>query len=94
MGSGNVTQGLFTYSRSSFVQWGVAASQNTFCESWGVCNRTSKPMKIYNAGIGVVHKPGKVISEVGRKHVHSITSGKKGAHVLYIYKWVTEKGCA
>ena len=38
-------------------------------------------MQVYNVdetGITVVHKPGKVFSAVGRKHVYSLTSGEKG----------------
>ena len=48
---------------------------------YGRLNIISKPMQIYNAdetGISVVHKPGKVISELGRKHVYCVTSGEKG----------------
>ena len=48
---------------------------------YGRLNMISKPMQIYNAdetGISVVHKPGKVISELGRKHVYCVTSGEKG----------------
>ena len=40
-----------------------------------------KPMQVYNidkTGITVVHKPGKVFSVVGRKHVYSLTSAEKG----------------
>ena len=38
-------------------------------------------MQIFNvdeAGISIVHKPGKVITEIGRKNVWSLTSAKKG----------------
>ena len=38
-------------------------------------------MQVYNidkTGTSVVHKPGKVFSAVGRKHVYSIASGEKG----------------
>ena len=48
---------------------------------YGRLNMISKPMRIYHAGetgIFVVHKPGKVISELGRKHVYCVTSGEKG----------------
>ena len=44
-------------------------------------NLLAKPMQIFNVdevGISVVHKPGKVITEVGRKNVWSITSSEKG----------------
>jgi len=38
-------------------------------------------MQVYNVderGICIVDKPGKVFSAVGRKHVYSVTSSKKG----------------
>ena len=38
-------------------------------------------MMIYNAdekGISVVHKPGKVVAELGRHHVYSVVSGERG----------------
>lgn len=84
-GSGNVTRGLLcvrlSYSRA------MNANQSTvddFFEKlggiYGRLNMISKPMQIYNAdetGICVVHKPGNVITEVGKKHF-SITSGEKG----------------
>ena len=38
-------------------------------------------MQVYNVdetGISVAHKPGKVLTALGRKHVYSITSGEKG----------------
>ena len=44
-------------------------------------NLLSKPMQIYNVdetGISVVHKAGKVITQVGRKNVWSVTSAEKG----------------
>ena len=44
-------------------------------------NLLSKPMQIFNVdetGITVVHKPGKVITQVGRKNVWPVTSGEKG----------------
>lgn len=48
---------------------------------YGRLNLISKPMQIFNVdetGIGIVHKPGKVIAEVGRRNVHSLTSAEKG----------------
>lgn len=48
---------------------------------YGRLNFISKPMQIFNSdesGIGIVHKPGKVVAEVGRRSVHSITSAEKG----------------
>ena len=44
-------------------------------------NLLSKPMQIYNVdetGISVVHKAGKVITQIGRKNVWSVTSAEKG----------------
>ena len=38
---------------------------------YGRLNLFSKPMQVYNAdesGVGVVHKPGKVVAEVGRRN--------------------------
>ncbi|XP_003391501.1 PREDICTED: uncharacterized protein LOC100640141, partial [Amphimedon queenslandica] len=48
---------------------------------YGRLNLLSKPMMIYNAdemGISVVHKPGKVVAELGRNHVYSVVSGERG----------------
>ena len=48
---------------------------------FGRLNLLSKPAQVFNAdetGITVVHKPGKVLAEVGRRHVYSIVSGEKG----------------
>ena len=44
-------------------------------------NLLSKPMQIYNVdetGVSVVHKPGKVLTEIGRRNVWAVTSAKKG----------------
>ena len=44
-------------------------------------NLLSKPMQIYNmdeTGVTIVHKPGKVVTEVGCRYVWAITSGEKG----------------
>ena len=44
-------------------------------------NLLSKPMQIFNVdetGISVVHKTGRVITQLGRKNVWSVTSGEKG----------------
>ena len=38
-------------------------------------------MQVYNAdetGVTIVHKPGKVIAELGHHHVYSITSAERG----------------
>lgn len=48
---------------------------------YGKLNLISKPMQIYNAdetGISIVHKPGKVIAQLGRRNVYSITSAERG----------------
>ena len=48
---------------------------------YGKLNLISKPMQVFNAdetGVTIVHKPGKVIAELGRKHVYSITSAERG----------------
>ena len=47
---------------------------------YGRLNLLSKPMQIFNideTGVSVVHKPGKVVAEVGRR-VWSITSAERG----------------
>ena len=44
-------------------------------------NVLMKPMNIHNmdeTGVTIVHKGGKVVTEIGRKNVWSITSGEKG----------------
>ena len=48
---------------------------------YGKLNLISKPMQVYNSdetGVTIVHKPGKVLAELGRRHVYSVTSGEKG----------------
>lgn len=48
---------------------------------YGKLDLISKPSQVYNmdeSGISVVHKPGKVLAELGRRNVHSITSAEKG----------------
>ena len=50
----------------------------------GLCarlNLLAKPMQIYNmdeTGISIVHKPGRLLTQVGRRNVWSITSAEKG----------------
>ena len=44
-------------------------------------NLLTKPMLIYNldeTGITIVHKPGKVVAQLGRKNVWHVTSAEKG----------------
>ena len=48
---------------------------------YGRLNLISKPMQIYNCdetGVSVVHKPGKVVAEMGRHKVYAVTSAEKG----------------
>ena len=48
---------------------------------YGRLNLMSKPMQVYNVdetGLGIVHKPGKVVAELGRRNVYSITAAEKG----------------
>ena len=48
---------------------------------YGRLNIISKPMLIFNVdetGVSVVHKPGKVVAELGRHNVYSITSAERG----------------
>ena len=48
---------------------------------YGRLNLLSKPMQIYNCdetGVSVVHKPGKVVTEMGRHKVYAVTSAEKG----------------
>ena len=49
-------------------------------EVYGKLNLLTKPMQIFNCsetGVSVVHKPGKVLVQLGRRNVHSITSAEK-----------------
>ena len=44
-------------------------------------NLLSKPMQVYNSdetGISIVHKPGRVVTEMGKKKVWAVTSGERG----------------
>ena len=48
---------------------------------YGRLNLVAKPMQVFNAdetGISVVHKPGKVVAELGRHYVYALTSAEKG----------------
>ena len=63
---------------------------------YGRLNLISKPMQIFNideTGISIVHKPSKVICEVGRKHIYSITSAEKG-HTHTVVSCVSASGVA
>ena len=47
----------------------------------GKLDLLSKPMQVFNADetrVSVVHKPGKVIAQLGRRNVYSITSAERG----------------
>jgi len=48
---------------------------------YGRLNLISKPMQIFNVdktGVSIVHKPGKVIAEVGCRNVYALTSAERG----------------
>ena len=48
---------------------------------YGRLNLISKPMCIFNAdesGVSIVHRPGKVLTQLGRKTVYSISSAERG----------------
>ena len=48
---------------------------------YGRLNLITKPMQVFNVdetGINIVHKPGKVLAELGQHHVYSIASAEKG----------------
>lgn len=52
-----------------------------FFPCWVQFNIISKPSQIYNAdetGVTIVHKPSKVIAQIGRQNVPSVTSADKG----------------
>ena len=45
---------------------------------YGRLNLLTKPMQVYNAGINVVYKPGKVLAMVGRKNVYNVATAERG----------------
>lgn len=48
---------------------------------YGKLNLFFKPMQVFNCDetrISVVHKPGKVVAELGRRNVHAVTSTDRG----------------
>ena len=48
---------------------------------YGRLNLISKPMLIYNCDetdVSIVHKPGKVVTEMGRRNVYALTSAERG----------------
>lgn len=48
---------------------------------YGKSNLVSKPMQVYNAGeigVTIVHKPSKVVAELGHRNVYSVTSAERG----------------
>ena len=48
---------------------------------YGKLNLFSKPMQVFNAdetGISIVHKPGKVLAQLGRRNIYSITAAERG----------------
>ena len=62
----------------------VSSNKDTIIDFFGklgALNLISKPMQIYNVdetGVSIVHKPGKIVAEVGHSNVYSITSAEKG----------------
>ena len=75
------TQSL-SHARASSANYEVITDY--FGKLAAVCakvNLLAKPMQIYNmdeTGVTIVHKPGKVVTEVGRRNVWAVTSGEKG----------------
>ena len=55
-----------------------------FAKLGAVCaklNLLTKPMQVYNmdeTGVSIVHKPGRVLTQLGRRNVWAITSAEKG----------------
>lgn len=54
---------------------------------YGRLNVISKPMLVYNGdetSVTIVHKPGKVVAQLGRRNVYSITSAERGkTHTIF-----------
>ena len=71
-----------SYSRAACTNEEII--KDYFSKLGAVCaglNILTKPMQIFNTdetGLSIVHKPGKVITELGRRNVWSITSAEKG----------------
>ena len=56
---------------------------------YGRLNLIAKPMQVYNCdetGVSIVHKPGKVVCEVGRRNVYAITSAEKSKTHYFILR--------
>ena len=80
----------------------AAANKETimdfFAKLGAICaclNFLSKPMQIFNVdetGISIVHKPGKVVTQIGRKNVWSVTSAERGKTHTVI-TCVSASGC-
>ena len=52
-------------------------------------------MQLFNVdemGISIVHKPGKVVTELGRRNVWGITSGEKGKTHTVVKRAQWKKG--
>ena len=111
--SGSVTQKSLRTPQALVYSRASAASKDVVDDFfaklgalYGRLNLISKPMQVYNVDetcITVVHKPGKVFSAVGRKHVYSLTSGKTYSCGVCLCKWACnpslhdiseEKGCS
>ena len=66
--------------------------EDFFAKLGGICarlNLLAKPMQLFNVdetGISIVHKPGKVVTELGRRNVWGITSAERGkTHTVVTY---------
>ena len=55
---------------------------------YGRLNLISKPMQVFNVdetGVTIVHKRGKIVSELGRHNVYSVTSAERGkTHTVFV----------
>ena len=61
---------------------------------YGKFNLFSKPMQIYNSdetGVTIVHRPSKVVAELGRRHVYSVTSAERG-HTHTVLSCISASG--
>ena len=63
---------------------------------YGRLNLISKPMNVYNvdeSGVTIVHRPGRVVAELGRQKVYAVTSAERGkTHT--VLACVSASGCA
>ena len=55
---------------------------------YGRLNLISKPMNVYNvdeSGVTIVHRPGRVVAELGRQKVYAVTSAERGKTHTVVY---------